>query len=266
MGSSVGAAARAAGARVLWASQGRSESTRERAEADALEEIPSLGALLDESAVVLSICPPHAAAAQAEAVATHGYNGIYVDANAVSPNNARSIARTVEAGGARFVDGGIIGLPVRHAGTTRLYLSGDGAEEIAGLFAGSTLEALPIAGGAGAASALKMCFAAYTKGSAALLTAIRALATREGVDTDLLAEWERSQPGLGARSEAGARATAPKAWRFAGEMEEIAATFEDAGLPDGFHRAAAELYARLESFKDAPPPELDAVLQALLRR
>jgi hypothetical protein len=79
-----------------------------------------------------------------------------------------------------------------------------------------------------------------------------ALALAEGVHDSLVAEWERSQPGLVQRSERGLPGAAAKAWRFVGEMEEIAATFEANGLPDGFHRAAAEVYRRLEQFKDDP--------------
>ena len=94
-------------------------------------------------------------------------------------------------------------------------------------------------GDVGAASALKMAYAAWTKGSSALLIAVRALAIREGVDGALHAEWERSQPGLGARSESAVAGNARKAWRFVGEMEEIAATFAAAGLPAGFHEACA---------------------------
>jgi hypothetical protein len=112
-----------------------------------------------------------------------------------------------------------------------------------------------------------MAYASYTKGVSALLMAIRALAIAEGVDDALLGEWERSQPGVRARSESGIRGSARKAWRFAGEMEEIAATFTGAGLPDGFHRAAAEIYARLAGYKDAAePPSVAEVADTLRKR
>src|SRR5258706_2771186 len=114
-----------------------------------------------------------------------------------------------------------------------LYLSGGRARDIAGLFAGSNLEAIPLEGPAGAASALKACYAAWTKGATALLAAIRALATHEGIEAALLEEWKRSQPELPKRSEV-ITVQARKAWRWIGEMEEIAASFEAAGLPGGF--------------------------------
>ena len=100
------------------------------------------------------------------------------------------------------------------------------------------------------ASALKMCYAAFTKGSSALILAIRALAASHGAENALLSEWDISQSGLAARSDAAARGTSRKAWRFEGEMREIAATFADAGLPAGFHRAASDIYRRMRDLKD----------------
>jgi hypothetical protein len=110
-----------------------------------------------------------------------------------------------------------------------------------------------------------MCYAAWTKGSAALLAAIRALAVAEDVESALLEEWNISQHGLEARSAAGACNNAFKAWRFAGEMREIAATFEAAGLPGGFHQGAGDIYTRLAGYKDCdPPPPLAEVIEKLL--
>jgi 3-hydroxyisobutyrate dehydrogenase-like beta-hydroxyacid dehydrogenase len=267
MGSSVGAAARAAGAQVLWASESRSPETRRRAEESGLEEAIDLKALVATSEILLSVCPPHVAREQAEEVAQLRFGGLYVDANAVSPATARGIGQVVEASGASFVDGGIIGPPARRPGSTRLYLSGEGAARVATLFKSSPLEAIVLDARPGAASALKVCFASYTKGTAALLAAIRALALHEGVDDALLREWQQSLPDLPSRSEASARATARKAWRFVGEMEEIASAFASADLPDGFHRAAAELYRRLERYRNDPgAPSLEQVARTLLGR
>ncbi len=264
MGSSVGAALRQGGARVVWAGEGRSDATRQRAEKADLEDAGDLTALAAASEIVFSICPPDAARTLARDVLKAGFRGIYVDANAVSPDTARAIAGILEAAGATYVDGGIIGPPAQRPGSTRLYLSGAGAGEIIPLFRSGPLEAIRIPGPCGAASALKICFASYTKGNAALLTAVRALAIHEGVDAALLEEWNHSLPDLPARSEGSARATAPKAWRFVGEMEEIAATYAAAGLPDGFHLAAAEIYRRLSVYKDEEPPSVGEISGTLL--
>jgi 3-hydroxyisobutyrate dehydrogenase-like beta-hydroxyacid dehydrogenase len=184
---------------------------------------------------------------------------VYTDANAVSPATAREIARIVETGGASYVDGGIIGTPPVAPGFIRLYLSGARAGEVQRLFAGGPVDARMIGGDAGTASAVKMAYASWTKGSAALLLAARALARAEGVEETLLTEWDVSQPGLAERSAGAAGSAAAKGWRWVAEMEEIAASMAAAGLPDGFHRAAAEIYRRAQ---DAPAP--DAILTALL--
>jgi 3-hydroxyisobutyrate dehydrogenase-like beta-hydroxyacid dehydrogenase len=267
MGVTVGASARAGGSRVLWASEGRSAQTRERAAAAGLEDAKTLASLVAASGVIFSVCPPHSAVDLARHVAAQGFSGVYVDGNAVSPGTAREIGRIIERGGATFVDGGIIGPPARARGTTRLYLSGEQAGPIARLFAQGPLEAIVLDGEPGAASALKMAYAAYTKGTSALLVSIRALAIRAGVDQALLDEWALSQKDLGARSERAAGETARKAWRFTGEMAEIAATFDDAGLPDGFFRAAGEIYESLAGYKDAPSmPSVAEVAKALFGR
>ena len=263
MGATIGAAVN--GARVLWVSNGRSEGTRQRALKAGLVEVESLAEAIRESDAVLSVCPPHAAEDVAQSVAELGFAGLYVDANAISRATAERVGEVVGKGGATFVDGGIIGPPVTKPGRTRLYLSGAGAEGVAELFSGSMLDARVIAGDPGAASALKMTYAAWTKGSDALILAIRALAAREGVEEALLQEWAGSHPNLGPKSERAASVAAPKGWRYVGEMEEIAASFEAAGLPAGFHKAAADLYRRLAPFKDRtdPGPEVKEVLDAL---
>ncbi len=261
MGASLGAALVASGQEVLWLSEGRSESTRRRAEAAGLTAAATLHDLLAASDAVISVCPPHAAMDVATSVAGAGFRGWYLDANAIAPATARTLAEVV---GPTFIDGGIIGPPAHRPGTTRLYVSGDGAADVQSWFGDGALGVHVVPGPPGAASALKMCYAAYTKGTSALLLAIRALAEAEGISGSLLEEWAHSQPDLTARSEGAARGTAGKAWRFVGEMEEIAATFEARGLPDGFHLAAAEIYERMRALKDDPAADLPRVLSALL--
>ena len=262
MGSSVGAALRGNGHDVAWVAAGRSAATRQRAEECGLRLFDTLADGVRFAELVISVCPPEAAVAVAREVRQTDFDGTYLDGNAVAPASAAEVAGMY---GDRFVDGGIIGPPAWREGATRFYLSGAEAPGVAALFRGSLVDARAIAGGAGAASALKMCYAAFTKGSSALLLAVRALAERHGLAAELLAEWEVSQPGLAARSEGTARSTSPKAWRFAGEMREIADTFAAAELPDGFHRAAAEIYARMAELKEADDVDIDAVLAAILR-
>ena len=264
MGASVGRAARANGHRVLWASHGRGPDTAARAAGAGLEDAGTLHALASASDVILSVCPPHAAVDVARAVAAAGFRGLYVAGNAVAPATARGLGALVEKAGATFVDGGIVGPPPDKPGTTRLYLSGPAAARVAELFTTGPLEAIVLPGELTSASAVKMAYAAWNKGQQALIMAVRALATAEGVDETLVAEWQRSQPDLPKRSENAARGSARKAWRWVGEMDEIAAAFAAAGPPDGFHRAAGEVYRRLSPYKDAAaPPTIEDVAKTL---
>lgn len=243
MGSSVAAACSGA---TYWISAGRSAATHERAAAAGLVDLGSLDELVAVCDTVVSICPPSEALSVAESVASSGFDGVYVDANAISPTTTRRIGEMFD----RFVDGGIVGPPPARAGTTRMYLSGDEATALAERWAGSMLDVRPIAGGTGAASALKMLYAGWTKGTAALLLALDAAADAYGVTVDLRAEWALSIPDLPERATRTAAGVAPKAWRIEGEMHEIASTLQAAGLPPGFHEAAAEIYRRLAELRD----------------
>jgi 3-hydroxyisobutyrate dehydrogenase-like beta-hydroxyacid dehydrogenase len=244
MGSAVGRQLVAGGHEVLWASAGRSAQTWSRAGSAGFSDRGDLLSVATEAEVILSICPPHAADDVASRTAEAGFPGLYVDANAVSPATSRALGSRF---GERFVDGGIVGPPPDSQGTTRLYLCGPHAAEVAALFRGTTLEAVVLEGEIGRASALKAAYAAWTKGSAALLIAVRDFAREAGVEPALLAEWALSQPGLTERSATALQSSAPKAWRWVGEMEEIAAAFAAQGLPDGFHTAAAAVFQRLSS-------------------
>lgn len=267
MGVTIGAAAAAAGCRVLWASENRRPSTCQRAAKADLHDVQTLTEAVRRCEVILAVCPPHAAVDVARAVAAQRFSGIYVDANAVSRATAEEIGAIIGAGGADFVDGGIIGPPVKQHGTTRLYLSGERADEVAALFSGSLLDARPIGSAPGAASALKVAYAAWTKCTDALILAIRAYAAQEGIDEALLEEWSISQPALSRKCERAAAVAVPKAWRYVGEMVEIAEAFERDGLPAGFHQAAAQVCERLACFKDQtdPPPSIGAVIGVLRR-
>ena len=265
MGISIAASAQNSGCEVYWVSEGRSQQTLQRAEKHGLIDARTLDNLCQTCSVIASVCPPHAAEEVAGQVLARGYTGLYVDANAISPQRARQIGQGMAAAGVVFVDGGIIGGPAWEPGQTWLYLSGERAQEIAGCFTAGPLETSVIGEAIGKASALKMSYAAWTKGSTALLTAILATADALGVWPELARQWDRDWPGSAEQSVNRARRVTAKAWRFAGEMDEISATFEAAGLPGGFHAAAGELYRRLAGFKDAPEtPALEQVLAVLV--
>jgi 3-hydroxyisobutyrate dehydrogenase-like beta-hydroxyacid dehydrogenase len=211
------------------------------------------------------VCPPDAAEDVANQVLTSGYQGVYVDANAIAPQRAIHMARRMEASGIEFVDGSIIGGPAWEPNRTWLYLSGKNAEYVVDFFAAGPFEIGLIGEEIGKASALKMCFAAYTKGSTALLCGILAAADSLGVRDELETQWSRGGSNFAEQTQNRVQRVTTKAWRFEGEMKEIAATLAGTGIPGGFHIAAAEIYRRMAPFKDEPDiPELEDVLNALL--
>jgi 3-hydroxyisobutyrate dehydrogenase-like beta-hydroxyacid dehydrogenase len=241
MGAEIAAALVAGGHDVIWASEGRSAATRARAESAGLRDVGTLPAVVSEAAVIFSICPPHAAVDVARLVA--GFPGLYLDANAIAPSTAAEVAEAIESGGGHYVDGGIVGSPLRLHHIT-LYLSGAAAAGLATDLEGSNFHTRVVSERPGDASALKLAFAAWTKGTSALVLAIRSLARSADVEEALLEAWTESLPELIGRSRQAASVATTKGWRWAGEMEEIAKTFEEVGLPGGFHLAAAEIFRR----------------------
>jgi 3-hydroxyisobutyrate dehydrogenase-like beta-hydroxyacid dehydrogenase len=266
MGISIAASAQNSGHQVHWASEGRGSATQERAAKFGLHDVRALAELCSECPILISVCPPHAAEDVANRVRETGFNGLYLDANAISPERTIRIGQAMTAADISFVDGGIIGEPAWKPGTTWLYLAGLRAAEIAGCFSSGPLETNVLGATIGNASALKMCFAAYTKGSVALLCAILGTAESLGVREALQQQWKRDDPDFPENVSKRIRNVTGKAWRFVGEMEEISSTFRDAGLPGEFHAAAAVIYRRLAQFKDSQtPPSLEDILGALLQ-
>jgi 3-hydroxyisobutyrate dehydrogenase-like beta-hydroxyacid dehydrogenase len=265
MGISIAASAQNSGCQVYWVSEERSEQTQQRAAEHHLIETETLTDLCQNCEVLVSVCPPHAADAVAQAVIAAGFQGLYVDANAIAPQRAIRMGQRMQVAEIDFVDGGIIGGPAWEAGRTWLYLSGPRAQAVADCFAAGPLETQVIGTEIGKASALKMCFAAYTKGTTALLSGILATAESLGVRQELENQWSRDGSDFASQTQNRVRRATAKAWRFEGEMKEIAATLASTGIPGGFHTSAAEIYRRMADFKDsAETPELEAVLAALL--
>jgi 3-hydroxyisobutyrate dehydrogenase-like beta-hydroxyacid dehydrogenase len=238
MGAAVGAALTKLGHEVGWLPAHRGPATRRRAERAGLHERESVHGC----DLVISICPPAAAVTTAESIGD--FAGVYVDANAISPDTANDVAAIVRRHGADYVDGGVIGAPPTREGTTRLYLSGDRAPDVAAWFGGALIEPRVLLGPPFAASGLKMAYAAWTKVSAALLLAARETASALGVEAALAEEWALSQPRLEQRYDAALVSAADKGWRWEEEMRQIARTFAAAGQPGEFGDAAATIYSR----------------------
>lgn len=265
MGISLAATASNSGHKTYWVSHQRSPQTRLRAEKHGLAEVQRIAELCEHCSVIVSVCPPHAALEVAEQVCNCSFKGLYVDVNAISPQHVKQIEQLMSEVGIDFVDGGIIGPPAWSPQTTWLYLSGPSAGQASGCFSGGPLEVEVMGSEIGKASALKMCFAANSKGTTALLCAIMAAAERMGVREELENQWSRNGSDFARSAVNRIRKVTAKAWRFSGEMEEISSTFQAAGLPSGFHLAASDIYQRMARFKDAgDPPPIEKILAALV--
>jgi 3-hydroxyisobutyrate dehydrogenase-like beta-hydroxyacid dehydrogenase len=262
MGVVVAETIRNSGHQVYWASEGRSVQTRQRADAAGLTDAGSVAWLCENCSVIVSVCPPEFAEGLAGEVTSRSFRGLYIELNAISPERARRIRGLVASRGGSFLDGAIIGMPARARGQTWIYVAGEDASRAAAYFYGGPLEFEVLGEETGQASALKMCFAAHSKGSAALQAAVLGVAQSLGVQEALERQWARSGPNF-ERVAASIREAAPKAWRFTGEMNEIADTFQSARIPAGFPAAAREIYERLRPFKGATEPELAAIFGKL---
>jgi len=270
MGSAIGRALLEGGAEVVTTVAGRSERTARFAREAGIERLPDLDAVVAEADVVLSVAPPDQAEAIAhdlgEAAARADARPLVADLNAISPGTARRVGATLSEAGLELVDGSISGPPPRKPGTTRIYLSGPRAAEVAALpFAG--VDAIPVGPDVGSASAVKMCTASVYKGTAAILTQALVTAHANGVLAFVLDDLGGLANGAG-RTIANA---ATKSARYVGEMHEIASTQEAAGLTPELFEAMAALYAALAErplARSAPEdvgasPELEDVLRGV---
>jgi 3-hydroxyisobutyrate dehydrogenase-like beta-hydroxyacid dehydrogenase len=250
MGSGVGTVLHQHGLRVLTCLAGRGPESRERAARAGFEDVADLESLVRTCDVLLSILPPAVAGAVADqvaaAVTATGSDVLYVDCNAIAPNTASGIFRTVTAAGARFADAGIIGPPPTRPGN-RIFTSGPGAKEFAAALGGFGLDIRVLEGDVGQASGLKMCYAAMTKGVQALGAELLVAARLLGVEDTLLAEQSEGGDVAAVRRfvERALPTMPPKAYRWIGEMEEIARCFEDLGLPGRLMHGAADVYTNV---------------------
>lgn len=264
MGAKVGGEATRTGTRVLYVPTGRSPASLQRAREAGLEPADSLESALAASDFVLSVCPPHAAEDVAREVLTHPFHGVYVEANAISPDRTRRIAAACAERGVPMLDGSIVGGPPGPDSAPRLYLSGDGEQvaRVAGAFKDTQVVARPLDAEIGAASALKMAYASYQKSARVLAAVSHALAAHHGVADELAREAGSLTSNILAQTDQ-LPSVAARAWRWAPELEEIAATLRTAGLPPAMAEGAATVLRQWAGDKDRFDLPLEEVLDHL---
>ncbi|MEU5666501.1 DUF1932 domain-containing protein [Streptomyces longwoodensis] len=250
MGAAVAACAASNAAEVLWCEAGRSPASAARAAQFGLTAVAGLGELLERSDIVIGLCPPAAAEDLARDVAAHGFAGVFVEANAISPERAQRIGALL-APEARVVDGGVVGSPPVGGKTPTLYLSGPAAptERIEALFAGTAVRTAVLGAEVGKASALKLAYASFQKTSRVLVALAVGMAREHGVDQELLEVASRRTDSYLSEPQYIAK-TAARAWRWGPELEEAADALAAAGLPPQMLRAAAATLARWHDAKD----------------
>ncbi len=244
MGHSVGRCLIAGGYDVATCLTGRSERTRSLTTAAGIRDVPGLDELVRESDLILAILVPDQTRSLAEQVADAirrtGSSPAYAECNAISPDSAREIGEIISDAGGRFIDAGIIGGPPGGREMTRFYASGPHEDLLAQLDGHGILVRL-LGGETGRASGIKMCYASVTKGTSALHAAALIAAEVMGLGEELLAEFEESQSQR-LKAMGGLNSLSAKAFRWIGEMQEIAATYEQAGVSPGFHEGAEAIF------------------------
>ena len=265
MGHAVGRALREHGLNVMTCLEGRSERTRSLARKAGIRGVATLEELVSQVDLVLSILVPAEASAVAlqvaEALRAAGTDTYFADCNAVSPQTTGTMDALITGAGGRFIDGSIIGGPPRTDGGSapRFYVSGPHASIMSDLH-GLGIDVRQMGDSIGRASGIKMCYAALSKGTAALEIAVLAAAEAMGLSGELRSELMSSQPQAYQRMERNVPGLPVKAARWIGEMEEIATTFDHAGVTPRLHQGAADMFRLLAEtpFADETPETLDA--------
>jgi 3-hydroxyisobutyrate dehydrogenase-like beta-hydroxyacid dehydrogenase len=249
MGSGVGRALAEHGFDVITALDGRSQRSRQLADAANIRDVGNLDEVVIQADLILSILPPASAMAQAEAVATAmqntGKKPDYADCNAISPATSAAVGVSIRAVGANYIDGGIIGLAPGKGPATRFYVSGPNLSSIE-VLDGAGIQVKSVGAEIGRASGLKMCYAGLTKGQFTLFTAVLLAAEAMGLSEPFREELEFSQAQVYGRMQGVVPRLPADAGRWIGEMEEIAQTFADAGVTPNFHNAAADIFRLLD--------------------
>ncbi|MFD9631697.1 NAD(P)-dependent oxidoreductase [Streptomyces violascens] len=260
MGAAVAAQARLNGAEVLWCPTGRSAATMERAQKYGLTGASDLGELTERADVILSICPPAYAEDVAVEVAAHLFTGIYVDGNAISPASMARVHAIMGRTRATIVDGSVIGSPPSASKSARLYLSGpaEALTPVAALFAGTAVQAHPLPGGIGRASALKLSYSSYQKASRVLAAVSYALAKDYGVEEELL-DIAQGRTASYLAETTYIPKVAARSWRWGPEMGEVADALREVGLPADLAEASAAVMSRWENLRDSSLSTPDAL-------
>lgn len=249
---------------------GAAGEIRDRAAALGIVCAESLPALLSGAAIAFSTVTADQAVAAATAAAPHLERGtIWCDLNSCAPSSKRRAAAIVEAAGGRYVDVAVMAPVHPRRNLVPLLVSGPHAAAVAPI-----LESLPMAprvveGDVGRASAIKMIRSVMVKGLEALTAECALAAAEAGVEDEVFGSLARSGDGADWRPKTAynMERMLRHGTRRAAEMEEVAQTLRDLGLPDDMALATVRWQRRMADSGVAPPegePDLAGLTAALL--
>jgi 3-hydroxyisobutyrate dehydrogenase-like beta-hydroxyacid dehydrogenase len=245
MGQAIAQQLKNKGYNVCTALDNRSARSKALGREAGLTDVGSIAKLTEQCDLILSVMNPGAAPAfaaeVAQALTVNKRNPLVVDCNAIAPVTMQAIARQITAAGGRCADGGIIGPPPRGTAKTTLYVSGPDAHELEQI-ATPLIAINVLSDRVGDASAIKMCYAAMTKGVQALGVELLVAARRLGVDAALEAQFKASRSDVYNWVVGALPIMPPKAHRWVPEMLEIAKAFEGAGMTSRIFEGAADMY------------------------
>lgn len=190
---------------------------------------------VQSSDVVWSLVTADQAFTAANTVAKHLKPGaLFLDCNSCAPHTKQASAQVIEQAGGRYVDVAVMSpvLPLRNR--TPLLLSGPHADEAQRLLTDLGMNATVEPGAVGTASAIKMVRSIMVKGMEALFAECTLAGRLAGVDQQVFASLDASNPGFNwaERAAYNLERMTLHGERRAAEMEEVCAFLNHLGLPE----------------------------------
>jgi 3-hydroxyisobutyrate dehydrogenase-like beta-hydroxyacid dehydrogenase len=254
---------------VLLAQPDGAERLRARAGTAAVSFLPLADALYGAKYVLSTVTTTVARAAAKECAAHLKLGQVFIDLNATEPEAKKDIAKIIEASGASFVEGALLGAVGVTGAKTEILLGGPNARAVEAELAGTLgLNARFYSEEIGRASMFKMLRSVFSKGMEALLIEFLVSAERAGIRDDLWSEvvnlfstqpfekvalnWVRSHSGAhGRRRE---------------EVKQVVGVLRSLGVEPTMTSAAQRVFEQSTAADLKPLASADEVIRFLEQR
>jgi 3-hydroxyisobutyrate dehydrogenase-like beta-hydroxyacid dehydrogenase len=242
-----------------------------------IEGCPSSAEAVSGAKLVFCTVTADQAVIAAESAAPHLSSGAFwFDLNSCAPSSKRRAAEFIEAAGGRYVDVAVMAPVHPKLNLVPLLVSGPHAAAAEPVLTGLPMSPRVVAGEVGAASSIKMIRSVMVKGMEALTAECALAAVAAGVEDEVFESLMRSHPGINWRDAAAYNFERAMVHgiRRAAEMEEVARTLADLGLPNDMALATVDWERRIadtglpapENAVNAGPKALADLLLPALRR